>query len=96
MLPPNHFHHKVNVQCIGMDGHYLVCLLLGICTIYPHAPVYALPNDYHRSRHHQYHLLLESIKRNERLIILKRKRQILVTIISLLDTLDIVTSVVRS
>jgi len=52
--------------------------------------------DYHRSRHHQYHSLLEPIKRNERLIILKRKRPILVTIISLFDTLDIVTSVVGS
>lgn len=78
------------------ESALLCCLLLGICTIYPHAPVYALPNDYHRSRHHQYHSLLESIKRNERLIILKRKRPILVTIISLLDTLDIVTSVVGS
>lgn len=79
------------------ESALLCCLLLGICTIYLHAPVYALPNDYHRSRHHhQYHSLLESIKRNERLIILKRKRPILVTIISLLDTLDIVTSVVGS
>jgi len=79
------------------ESALLCCLLLGICTIYPHAPVYALPNDYHRSRHHhQYHSLLESIKRNERLIILKRKRPILVTIISLFDTLDIVTSVVGS
>ena len=85
------------MQDMLYESALLCCLLLGICTIYPHAPVYALPNDYHRSRHHHYHSLLEPIiKRNERLIILKRKRPILVTIISLLDTLEIVTSVVGS
>ena len=75
------------MQDMVYESALLCCLLLGICTIYPHAPVYALPNDYHRPRHHQYHSLLEPIK---------RKRPILVTIISLLDTLDIVTGVVRS
>ena len=68
------------------------CLLFGICTIYLHAAVYALPNNYHTSRH-QYHSLCEPIKPNERLIILESKRPILFTVISLLDSIDIVTNV---